>query len=163
MDKVIIFKKIDGGCGIIFPVADMFDAKSDTRKLLGIEFQNDEEILSWIAQKDVPEGLEWYIAEKSNLPTDRYFRDAWIYSNMGGVTSIDISKAKEIHKNKLRDLRKPILEKLDIEYTKASEINNEDKLTEIISKKHQLRDITKLELSDDLEVLKGQIPEVIYS
>ena len=30
-----------------------------------------------IAQKDVPTGLTYHIVDKSEIPTDRTFRDAW--------------------------------------------------------------------------------------
>lgn len=51
---------------------------------------------------------------------------------------VNINKAKEITKNKLRAERKPKLEALDVEVLKN--INNADKINEIESKKQQLRD-----------------------
>ena len=32
-----------------------------------------------IAAKDVPEGKEYHIVDVSEIPTDRTFRDAWIW------------------------------------------------------------------------------------
>ena len=51
---------------------------------------------------------------------------------------VNINKAKEITKDKLRAERKPKLEALDVEVLKN--INNADKINEIESKKQQLRD-----------------------
>ena len=52
--------------------------------------------------------------------------------------SINISKAKEIHKNKIRTARKPKLEELDVEFQKAQETSANT--TDIVAKKQALRD-----------------------
>lgn len=52
--------------------------------------------------------------------------------------SINISKAKEIHKNKIRTARKPKLDDLDVEFQKAQETSAST--TDIIAKKQALRD-----------------------
>ena len=60
---------------------------------------------------------------------------------------VDISKAKNIHKNELRIKRKDKFEALDVLYMKALE-SNED-TSSIKNKKQQLRDATKaVELPD---------------
>tara|TARA_R100001460_G_scaffold25713_1_gene51796 strand:+ start:3115 stop:3375 length:261 start_codon:yes stop_codon:yes gene_type:complete len=51
---------------------------------------------------------------------------------------IDMVKAREIHRNKIRNARKPLLENLDIEFQKALETSANT--TDIVSKKQQLRD-----------------------
>ena len=40
------------------------------------------------------------------------------------MITIDISKAKEVWKDKIREARKPALEKLDIDYNRAVEQSN---------------------------------------
>ena len=51
---------------------------------------------------------------------------------------IDMAKAKEIHKNKIRIARAPKLAELDIEFQKALETSSDTSL--IASKKQALRD-----------------------
>src|SRR5687767_14403952 len=53
-----------------------------------------------------------------NDETDDTFRDAW-KDDGGDKPGHDMAKAREIHKEKLRDLRAPLLEELDVEYQKA--------------------------------------------
>lgn len=77
----------------------------------------------------------------TELPKDRYFRDAWTDSGFG--IKVDIAKAKEIHKDKLRAERSPLLAELDVAYMRADEAGDEKLKAEIISKKQALRDITK--------------------
>ena len=54
---------------------------------------------------------------------------------------VNINKAKDITKDKLRAERKPLLEALDVEYIKAQE-TGADTLA-IVAEKQRLRDITK--------------------
>tara|TARA_R100000231_G_scaffold123395_1_gene93585 strand:- start:616 stop:858 length:243 start_codon:yes stop_codon:yes gene_type:complete len=55
-----------------------------------------------------------------------------------GIT-IDITKAKEVWKERIRFARKPALEKLDIDYTKA--VESESSITQIVKDKNTLRDL----------------------
>ncbi len=59
--------------------------------------------------------------------------------NMG--ISIDIAKAREIHKGELRIERKEKLEALDILFMKAQEAGEDT--SDIVAKKQLLRDATK--------------------
>ena len=51
---------------------------------------------------------------------------------------IDMAKAREIHKTKIRTARDPLLVALDIEFQKALETSSST--TDIVSKKQALRD-----------------------
>ena len=55
------------------------------------------------------------------------------------MITIDISKAKEVWKNKIREARKLALEKLDIDFVKAQEQGNDT--TQIVADKNTLRDL----------------------
>ena len=54
-----------------------------------------------------------------------------------GIT-ININKAKEIWKDKIRVARKPKLEELDVQYMKAQESGSDT--SDIVIKKQELRD-----------------------
>ena len=67
---------------------------------------------------------------------------------------IDIAKAKDITKNRLRAERKPLLEALDIEFIKAQEIGADT--SAIVAEKQRLRDITNtVDSMTTVEELKG--------
>ena len=55
------------------------------------------------------------------------------------MITIDISKAKEVWKDKIRDARKPALEKLDVNFVKAQETSIDT--TSIVADKQTLRDL----------------------
>ena len=52
--------------------------------------------------------------------------------------TVNITKAKEIWKDKIRKSRKPKLEELDIEFVKAQETSSDT--SAIVTKKQELRD-----------------------
>ena len=54
---------------------------------------------------------------------------------------VNITKAKDITKDKLRAERKPLLEALDVEFIKAQEQGTDT--SAIVVEKQRLRDITK--------------------
>ena len=55
---------------------------------------------------------------------------------------VDINKAKDITKDRLRQERKPLLEEQDVLFQRALEINADT--SAIVAEKQRLRDITKL-------------------
>jgi hypothetical protein len=61
-DKRIIYIKDDGTVAIVIPA------------------DNCELTVEQIQAKDVPSGKTSYIVDKSVVPTDRSFRDAWTYT-----------------------------------------------------------------------------------
>ena len=74
----------------------------------------------------------------SSKPSYRHFRDAWAISDK--VISEDITKAKDVFKDKIRQVRKPLLEAEDIVYMKALEVSDSSAQTASINKKKALRD-----------------------
>ena len=55
------------------------------------------------------------------------------------MITIDITKAKDIWKDKIRVARKPALEKLDVDFVKAQETSSDT--TSIVADKQTLRDL----------------------
>ena len=76
-------------------------------------------------------------ASSVTKPSDRHFRGAWTLS--GDVISEDMTKAKEIFKDKIREVRKPLLEAEDVVYMKALEADDASAKTASVTKKTNLR------------------------
>lgn len=72
------------------------------------------------------------------VPDNRFFRDAWTLS--GNVISEDLTKAKEIFKDKVREVRNPKLTALDADYMKALEDGDTAAQSAIATVKQALRD-----------------------
>jgi flagellar motor switch/type III secretory pathway protein FliN len=60
---------------------------------------------------------------------------------------IDLNKALEIHKTKIREKRESVFKDLDIQFMKALEQGNTTLSAEIGVKKQALRDITDIDIS----------------
>lgn len=75
-------------------------------------------------------------AANATVPSDRHFRDAWALS--GTVISEDLTAAKAIFANKIREARGPLLEALDTDYMKALETGADT--AQIVADKQALRD-----------------------
>lgn len=130
--EVIVFNNFDGSCAVIIPAP-----KCD----LSIEE---------IAQKDVPEGLEYRILDK--LPSDKDYRNAWVLNLETDAVEFDLEKAREIHMDKIREVRDAKLKILDIETLKGIDVQAE---------KQVLRDLPQtidLSVAQTIEELKAIMP-----
>ena len=90
---------------------------------------------TYIVDKD---GNSIETSKATSKPSDRHFRNAWTLS--GTVISEDMTTAKTLFKEKIREVRKPLLEEQDVEYMKALEEGSTSKKTTAKNKKIKLRD-----------------------
>ena len=77
-------------------------------------------------------------SKATSKPSDRHFRGAWSLS--GTVISEDMATAKTIFKDKIREVRKPLLEAQDVLYMKAIEDGDSSAQSTVATKKKELRD-----------------------
>jgi hypothetical protein len=105
----------------------------------------------------VPVAANYITADISELPEDRYFRDAWRL--VDGQLVVDIEAAKEVQRDEWRRLRKPKLDALDLDFMRALEAG--ESLVAIAAAKTALRDVTETELSGTLEEIKANIPAIL--
>ena len=74
------------------------------------------------------------------------------------MITINVNKAKEITKERLRAERAPLLAGLDVAYQRADESGDAEKKAEVVAEKQRLRDITQLadqaQTLDELKALK---------
>jgi len=134
-----LIKYKDGSVGVMTTVSD------DTRP--------EDEMEKWTEEHK--KSVESHrTLDESEMPEDRYFRDAWI--DKEGKLHVDLDKSLAIHQNVLRELRKPKLEALDVEATIATEEGDAQRYARIVNDKKELRDITA-----HPELLSAQTPEAI--
>lgn len=121
MSQVIIYKQDSGTVAIIRPT-------DEALALIGIDT---------IAKKDVPAGAPYRIVNDNEVPSDRTFRNAW-----KDDLTVDMPKAVEITKDRLRAERAPLLVAQDVAFQRAMEDGADT--AAIVAEKKRLRDITKL-------------------
>lgn len=98
----------------------------------------------------------------NQIPTDRTFRAAWKVT--GSVVSVDMPKARAIHMDRIRSARKPKLEALDIEFTRALGKKNQKLADEVEAKRETVRTVDEtykpaIEAATTPEQLKAIWPE----
>jgi len=133
--QYIIHKQEDGRIGILFP-SDEYMKNHSIEELVKKDLNNTSD----------------YIVKDSIDDIDLEYSDAYRLSN--NIVSIDFNKFKEIHKNKWREARKPLLASLDIEFMKAVESGDIAAQQAIAGAKQALRDVT-------LTPIEGTTPEEI--
>lgn len=133
--QVIIFKNDNGGVSTCIPTGE-----------LSIEA---------VLEKDVPKGKGARIVDQNSLPRDNDFYDAWEMDDSS--VTVNLAKAKEITKNRLRTERAPLLAAQDVLFQRALESGADT--SAIVAEKNRLRDITKLADSattlDELRAIKA--------
>jgi hypothetical protein len=138
MTQAIIFTNDNGGVSICIPTGEIsIDAVMD---------------------KDVPKGKSARIVNLTDLPNQHQdFYDAW---EMDATSvKVNITKAKEITKNRLRAERAPLLAAQDVAYQRAMETGADTKA--IVAEKNRLRDITMLaDAATTLDALRALKAEV---
>lgn len=133
--QVIIFQNDQGGVATCIPTGEL--------------------PIEQVLEKDCPKGRGARIVNMSDLPRDNDFYDAWEMDDK--TVTVNLAKAKEITKNRLRAERAPLLAAQDVAFQRAMEEGKDT--TAIVAEKNRLRDITLLADSattlDELRALKA--------
>jgi len=119
MANVIIFTNDNGGVSVCIPTGELD--------------------IHAVKAKDTPSTS--IIVQDSELPqADNDFFGAWELAD--GVVTVNLDKAKEITKTRLRQEREPLLKEQDVLYMRATEAGADT--TAIVAEKQRLRDVTGL-------------------
>lgn len=156
--KIIIYKNDDGWISTVAPCYPT-----------GLSGSQQDEFLQFVKNKDVPplsdgSTRQSYIKdnESDEIKQMVLFFESWRVDSSGNVIW-DKSAANELKKNQFRDLRKPLLEKLDVDFMRALENGDTALVASIATKKNELRNVTAIDLSsyDTPQKLKDFIPDIL--
>jgi len=119
MAQVIIFTNSNGGVSVCIPTGELD--------------------IHAVKAKDTPSTS--IIVQDSELPqADNDFFNAWELAD--GVVTVNLDKAKEITKTRLRQQREPLLAAQDVLFQRAQESGGDT--SAIVAEKQRLRDVTGL-------------------
>ena len=90
-------------------------------------------------------------ASTATVPSDRHFRNAWSLS--GTTITEDMTAAKKIFKDKIREARAPLLEEQDALFMKALEDDDSSAQSTIKTKKKALRDAPAAKAISDADTI----------
>ena len=132
MTKAIIYTNESGGVSLCIPTGEI--------------------PIEQVVSKDVP-AVPSFIVEMASLPMgDNDFFNAWEQTN--GVVTVNLTKAKEITKRRLRAEREPLLAAQDVLFQRALETGADT--APIVAEKQRLRDVPTLaDACTDLNQLRA--------
>ena len=90
-------------------------------------------------------------ASTATIPSDRHFRNAWSLS--GKTITEDMTAAKVIFKDKIREVRKPLLEEQDVAFMKALEAGDSSAQTTAKNAKTALRNAPAAQAITDADTI----------
>jgi hypothetical protein len=111
----------------------------------------------------IPEGADYVILDDSQVPGRGeldVFRDAWKLKR--GAIEIDMPRAREVQKARLRRERAPLLAALDADWSRAVAKGDAKAAQEIEAQRQALRDVTidpaidAATSPDDLKAIRAQ-------
>lgn len=103
--------------------------------------------------------VDWRVIKKGEVPEDRTYRDAW--EDDGKAVTINIEKAKEIQRNRIRGERIAALQELDGEWMKAFGQGDTAEAARIEAERQQWRDapadpsIEAAQTVEELQLIKA--------
>ena len=153
--KVIAYKT-DKGLTVVYPAYQP-----------EMNQQEQDNFLLFVQNKDIPKLSDgstrpsWIIEGEETLKL-KYLRIAWSI-NENGEIYFDRNKGEELKKEQFRILRKPLLEKLDVEFMRALEVGDTSTVQIVTQKKSELRGITSVDFSsyDTPQKLHEFIPDLL--
>lgn len=154
MKDMLLIRRTDGGVTFMHLVVGVERG--------GLAAITDEAIAHEIEKWSAVSGYQaaaWELIERSEVPEDRTFRSA-----LGHDLTVNMVKAREIHRQRLRDIRAPLLAAADIDMLRAMEASNKTEQSRLSALKQQLRDVTAdpaIDAATTPEALKAVMPQVL--
>lgn len=121
----------------------------------------EHQILKWRALDSAsprPAPLRWYIASPKDIPTDRTYRNAQVAHATEPKVVHDMARARELHRDLMRNERVEKLLSLDREWFIATRAKDDAVVADIDAEKQALLDATndpRIEAAATIEDLKA--------
>lgn len=136
MTKRIAYMRADGGLTISEIIGkEQFPHLSDAE----YEAMQDRVLAARMQRKGATNAVA-LPADWAPPDASRDFRDAWELSD--GKINVNMGKAREVHRARLRRAREPLLADLDIAAMRADEDGDRGRKTAVVAEKRALRDVT---------------------
>ena len=139
------------GVAVVKPYAPRLEDETEAAYIARVHARTVEK---WLRDGKLPPGdYPLVVIEHEEIPQDRSYRDAWTFN---GKFDHDLNKARELHKEKLRLARVPLLQDLDIQVSKAL-ASGKPEVAPLEAERQKLRDITadpRIEVAQTIDDLK---------
>ena len=151
MKCIIYTRPDDGGLSIVRPTPQFIS-----------DWVDEQHAIDHILYFDVPkDAIDVQVMDDVSIPVDRSFRGAWVRHKDGGI-AVDMPKARDIHRDRMRAARAPKLAELDVAFQRALEDGKAK--TDVTAAKRALRDVTKhpgIDKAKTPDDLKAVWPDIL--
>jgi hypothetical protein len=158
------FTRPDGGTTIVSAAPKEFLVEVIGKpNQFGMRTLSDEDYRDHVIERSIPADATNVIelpADWTPPDEDRAFRNAWEISE--SKVGVNLAKARLVFRDKMRQARAPLLQKLDEDYLRADETGDTAQKTTIASAKTTLRNVTTLAAIDaakTVDELRATWPE----
>jgi hypothetical protein len=129
------YTRPDGGTSIVHALP-----REQIERALPAPFADDAAYVRHVLEVSIPADATDVVRlpDDHELPKRCEYRDAWKLS--GGRVVFDMPKARNIHRNRIRAARAPVLTALDAEYQVADEASDAAAKASVAARKQELRD-----------------------
>lgn len=148
------YTKSDGGVAIVIATPKEVLTRLIGKPINGSYELSDEEYIAHVLDRSIPKDAEnlFRLPDDWEPPKDRTFRNAWVTD--GKTVSVDMVKAREIHRANIQAASWSLIVALDIQYRVADDAANSDAKAAIATKRQALRNIINMP-----EIDAAQTPE----
>jgi hypothetical protein len=160
--KKIIYTRPDGVVCVVNPVINSHSLVNGKVVAVRESISEDQALARAIARLPNYAKASHRVVDESSIPQDRTYRNGW--KAIDGRVEHDMAKCREIHRQRLREMRAPLLASLDVAYMRADESGDQVAKEEIKAKKQALRDVTddpRINQVSTVEELKTLIPAIL--
>ena len=143
----------------------LFNADSDDRKALrekGIDFASDSDVIEWAKNRIVDPGVSHIVCKEADFPSHPDWQESWELKN--GTLSVNLEKAKNVHINNLRSIRKQKFIDLGFPYKLNAHVENAILDDDTKAKLSTLRDFPKtidLSNANSVDDIQKIIPDCL--
>lgn len=123
----------------------------------------DAEVLAGMFAMPLPI-VGWRFIGEEEIPERTEYRNA--LQDSGKVIAYDMVKARELHRDRLRVERAPLLAGLDVEQLRAIAAEDKAAIADVESRKQALRDITKdpaIDAAQTIDELKAAVADPVIA
>lgn len=138
--------RADGGVTVLRIIINEYDAVGEVRAHYEPTLEYVQSLIDQYVRDSAWTGplapVSWRFVDNDYGDADRTYRNAWL-DESGPRPGHDMLKAREIHRERIRLARAPLLEDLDVEYQRADERGSTTDKTLVAARKQALRDATE--------------------
>lgn len=128
MSKIIVYVRPSGEVSVVYPAPK-------TRR----DNESEENWLTRMTQRAVPEGIEGHLVEATTLPASRRWRNAWRFA--AGQFEIDLETARIQRQRELISSRDRLLSQLREDIETAEDEGDAARLVRLRQRRRSLRDL----------------------